>query len=195
MSRVSESLYRGLLEAAPDAIIGVDWAGRIALVNGQAERLFGYGRTELVGRPIEVLVPERTRAVHPVRRAGYFDSPQPRPMGAGMELAGRRKDGSEFPAEISLLGVETEDGALVSGAIRDVTERRRAVEAQARLAAIVDSSHDAIVGKMLQDGGRVSVSIAVSPVSGATGEQVLLGKLREVLGEAGGATAPSSGPR
>jgi two-component system, cell cycle sensor histidine kinase and response regulator CckA len=143
----AEAKFRGLLEAAPDAIVGVTPDGRISLVNAQTERLFGYGRNELIGKPIEILVPDRTRDVHPGHRDGYFRQPQPRPMGAGMELAARRKDGTEFPAEISLSSIDTEDGVLVSAAIRDVTERRRATEAQNRLAAIVQSSHDAIMGK------------------------------------------------
>jgi PAS domain S-box-containing protein len=124
----AEAKFRGLLEAAPDAIVGVDNEGRIALVNAQTERLFGYNRDELIGQEVEILVPEATRRIHPSRRSAYFADPTPRPMGAGMSLAGRRKNGTEFPAEISLSAIETEEGLLVSAAIRDVTER---VEAQA----------------------------------------------------------------
>ncbi len=131
----ADAKFRGLLEAAPDAIVGVDRAGRIALVNGQTERLFGYRREELLGQAVEILVPEHVRALHPLHRSAYFADPQQRPMGAGMELAARRADGTEFPAEISLSAIETEDGLLVSAAIRDVTERVEANEERERLIA------------------------------------------------------------
>ena len=134
----AEAKFRGLLEAAPDAIVGVGADGTIALVNAQAERLFGYRRDELEGHRVEILVPEAARAVHPSRRAGYFAEPTPRPMGAGMQLAGRRKDGSEFPAEISLSAIETEEGLLVSAAVRDVTERIEAQAERERLTAQAD---------------------------------------------------------
>ncbi|HVQ92336.1 MAG TPA: PAS domain S-box protein, partial [Mycobacteriales bacterium] len=124
----AEAKFRGLLEAAPDAIVCIGPDGRIALVNAQTERLFGYRRAELDGQPVEILVPEAVRPAHPGLRSQYFRNPQQRPMGAGMQLAARRKDGTEFPAEISLSGLDTEDGLLVSAAIRDVTER---VESQA----------------------------------------------------------------
>ena len=139
--------FAGLLEAAPDAMVCVDADGRIALVNAQTERLFGYGRDELVGQPVEMLVPDVVRDVHPGHRAGYVADPRPRPMGAGMELAGRRRDGSTFPAEISLSAIDTELGILVSAAVRDVTDRRLAAETAARLASIIQSSHDAVIGK------------------------------------------------
>ncbi|WP_235486432.1 PAS domain S-box protein, partial [Frankia sp. AvcI1] len=121
----TSSLARGLLDAAPDAIVGVRANGRIALVNAQAERLFGYTREELHGEPVEILIPESGRHLHPHHRSSYLSDPQPRPMGAGMELAGRRRDGSEFPAEISLSAIESGDGLLITAAVRDVTERKR----------------------------------------------------------------------
>jgi PAS domain S-box-containing protein len=121
-----ELSFQGLLEAAPDAFVCVDRMGRIVLVNSQAERLFDYRREELIGRPVEMLVPDAVRDVHSRHRAHYLCSPVTRPMGAGLQLAARRRDGTEFPAEISLSAVQSDDGPIVSAVIRDVSERMRA---------------------------------------------------------------------
>src|ERR1700761_825519 len=133
MKDLADHLFTGLLEAAPDAMVCVDSEGCIALINAQTERLFGYARDELIGQAVEMLVPEGARGIHPSRRASYIAVPRPRPMGAGMELAGRRKDGTTFPAEISLSAIDIDGGVLVSAAVRDVTERLEAQEERQRL--------------------------------------------------------------
>lgn len=128
-ARVLQARFRGVLEAVPDAFVLVDSAGRIALVNSETERLFGYGRDELVGERVELLVPARFHSTHPQHRANYFADPQTRPMGTGLQLSGRRKDGSEFPVEISLSPLSIDDARLAIAAIRDVTSRKRTEEA------------------------------------------------------------------
>ncbi len=117
--------FRNLLEAAPDAMIIVDEDGRMAIVNGQAEEMFGYARDELLGNTIEMLLPAAARDVHIGHRTNFSDSPALRPMGQGMDLIGLRKDGTEFPVEISLSPVETDGGRFISSVIRDVTVRKQ----------------------------------------------------------------------
>src|SRR5581483_5583862 len=129
-----ESRFRALLEWAPDAVVIVDAAGRISIVNRQTERMFGYERRDLIGKPVEILLPERFHAAHVGHREQYSTAPRTRPMGAGLELFGKRKDGSEFPVEISLSPVMEGGERLVVSIIRDVTDRKE-VEAQLHRAA------------------------------------------------------------
>jgi PAS domain S-box-containing protein len=124
----AEEKFRGLLESAPDAVVVVDQQGVIQFVNSQTEKLFGYDRVQLVGEPVEILVPKRFRKKHAKHRDGYYGEHPTRPMGVGLDLFGMRKNGTEFPVEISLSPLQTEEGLLVSAAIRDVTQRKRMEE-------------------------------------------------------------------
>jgi diguanylate cyclase (GGDEF)-like protein/PAS domain S-box-containing protein len=143
--------FRDLLEAAPDAMVIVDAEGNIVMVNGQTERAFGYLREELVGQRVETLVPDRLRESHSSHRFEYAADPHVRSMGVGLELYGQHKDGSEFPVDISLRPLHTEDGTFVVSAIRDITEWRRAEQDASLLRAVVESSQDAIISKDLSD--------------------------------------------
>jgi PAS domain S-box-containing protein len=133
-NRAAERFAR-VVESAPNAIVAANQRGKIVLVNSQAEKIFGYEGKELVGRSVEVLVPERFRGAHPEYRTGFSGRPQARPMGAGRDLYAVRKDGSEFPVEIGLNPIETEQGMLVLSAVVDITERKRAEEEIQRLAS------------------------------------------------------------
>jgi PAS domain S-box-containing protein len=184
-------LSSNFVEAFPDALVAAGQDGTIVQINSQAEELFGYRREELLGQKIELLVPERYRRHHQSHREDFTRTPKVRRMGAGLDLYGRRNDGSEFPVEISLSPVSLGGGTLVLSSIRDITDsktvqeelrrahreldRRTAQEIgeyRGRLASIIDSSEDAIVGKSL-DGTITSWNKGAERIYGYTGEQVI----------------------
>jgi PAS domain S-box-containing protein len=145
----ADERFRQLIEGAPNGMVMVDQSGQIVLVNAEIEKSFGYTRDELLGQPIELLVPERFRAHHPTHRDGFIAAPTTRPMGAGRDLYGLRKDGSQFPVEIGLNPLQTDQGTMVLGTIVDITERKRAEEtlrrSQEQLAGVIGSAMDAII--------------------------------------------------
>jgi PAS domain S-box-containing protein len=165
---VRDAVFRALTESSPDGIVLVNQEGRIVLVNLQTEKLFGYGREGLIGQAVEALVPECLHGRHRGHRAGFMGHPQVRPMGAGLERYGLRKDGTEFPIEISLSPIQAADGSLVCTAIRDITDRKRIEE---RLRRLLDSAPDAMV--IAGNDGRI--------VLGDTQTEKLFGYKREEL--------------
>jgi len=184
-------LSTDLLEALPDATVAVDRDGAIVQVNSQAQELFGYARSELIGQKVEMLVPESFRRQHHQHRQSFTEKPKIRRMGADLDLYGRRRNGSEFPVEISLSPVSTENGTLVLSAIRDISDRKRIAEElrraneelqqrtaqqigeyRSRLASIIDSSEDAIISKGL-DGTITSWNRGAERIYGYTPEEVV----------------------
>ncbi|MDO9016134.1 MAG: PAS domain S-box protein [Deltaproteobacteria bacterium] len=147
--REAEERFRLALEGSPTGMIMVNGFGTIALINAQIERLFGYGRDELVGRPLEMLIPERFRGHHPGHRATFFANPQARSMGGGRDLFGLRKDGSEVPIEIGLNPLKTSAGNFVLSSVVDISERKRAQQELGEMAAVVEYTDDAILTKSL----------------------------------------------
>jgi PAS domain S-box-containing protein len=166
-----------LLDAAPDAILIVNSEGTVVVANRQTEEVFGYSQAELLGQKIEMLLPERFREKHPQLRVAYFaENPRVRPMGAGLALFGRRKDGTEFPVEISLSPVETRQGRLVISAIRDVTDRQRAQE---KFRGLLESAPDGMI-ILNQQGGIAIVNSQAELLFGYT-RQELIGREIECL--------------
>jgi PAS domain S-box-containing protein len=155
----AQALYEKLFASSPDAIVVVDRQGRILEANPQVESLFGYVCTELLGAPVEILIPERSRPVHADHRSNYNHQRHMRPMGTGLELYGRRKDGSEFPVDIMLSPVESAGGQLVLGVIRDITERKRA-ETELRQANSQLEARQSEIEADLQLAARVQQSLA-----------------------------------
>jgi PAS domain S-box-containing protein len=174
--RKSEDRFRQVVEAAPNAIVMINQAGIIEMVNAQAEGVFGYPREEMLGQSIEMLVPERFRHVHPGLRGAFFRDPLSRPMGAGRDLYALRKDGSEFPVEIGLNPIETEQGSMVLSAIVDISARKRLEE---HFRQVVESAPNAMV--MINQGGVIEMVNAQAEKVFGYARDEMLGQSIEML--------------
>ena len=171
-----DSRFQRVVEASPSAMVMINSAGRIEMVNLQAERVFGYTRDEMVGQPVEILLPQRFRGHHPGLRHAYFAEPQSRPMGIGRDLFGMRKDGREFPIEIGLNPIETEEGTMVLSAIVDISERKHLEE---RFRRVVEAAPNAMV--MVNSSGRIEMVNAQAERVFGYARAELLGQPVEML--------------
>jgi PAS domain S-box-containing protein len=173
--------FEHLLEAVPDALVGMDQQGLIRFVNRQTESLFGIERDQLIGRPIETLVPENLGQIYAELRDSYFADPKTRSLGLGMEMTGRQRDGTEFPINVSLSSIDTGDVLVVITAVRDVIQRTKAVQAAQHMRAMVEYSDDAIIGLTLD--GRIS---SWNPAA----ERMYRFSSKEIIGRSGSILAP-----
>lgn len=171
-----EERFRRVVESAPNAMVMINPQGQIEMVNTQAERLFNYSREEMLGKKVEILVPERFRHGHPEKRGMFLHAPQSRPMGAGRDLYGRRKDGTEFPVEIGLNPIETEEGMMVLSSIVDISERKRLEE---RFRRVVESAPNAMV--MVNSQGRIEMVNTQAERLFDYSRAEMLGQLIEIL--------------
>src|SRR6266513_103758 len=175
--RHSPMLFEELLESSPDAIVVTDLGGRITAANAQIEKLFGFHRSELLGQPVEMLIPERFRSGHPAHRKTFHTEPRMRPMGVGVELYARRKDGSEFPVDIMLSPVETTEGRAVLSVIHDISEKKRAEEtlrkSEEQLRSLVESVRDYAILLLDAQGGVSTWNHGAARITGYSAQEII----------------------
>jgi len=176
-SAQEQALFEQLFEFSPDAIVVTDSEGRITNLNAQVQRAFGYAREELIGKPVETLIPKRFRSGHPNHRKSYNAQPSARPMGAGLELYGLRKNGSEFPVDIMLSPIETAEGRVTVSVIRDISEREKAEEAlrqtEERFHLLVENIRDHAIFMMDVSGRVISWNPGAERLKGYRADEII----------------------